>query len=151
MAIRKAGLSGLERRHQGSTGSGYLTCGGDLQRRGRDNDRFRSSSWFRHGAWPAWAMRSDRPCLSTGGAAYGEVKESITQTLVGPTVAPRSPIANPGSRSVAASDKLDLFGFARPELDDADEIPLYGPRASGIPSPTLQSPCAAQTLDQQHS
>jgi len=138
---------GLETDIQGSTGSGYLTCVvscNNLPSTAIDQ----KLSWF--GTARARLGYGIGPALfyATGGAAYGEVKESITQSGGGPTAATSFSHSKSGfAVGGGIENKLDLFGMLGPNWTTRTEY-LYldlGSVSDNFANPTFAG--STQTLN----
>jgi outer membrane immunogenic protein len=113
-------IVGLDADIQGSTGSGYLTCA-DLCTGAGATTIDQKLSWF--GTVRGRFGYAIGPALfyATGGAAYGEVKESITQPAAGSSFShSKSGFAVGGG----IENKLDFFGLLGPNWTTRTEY-LY--------------------------
>ena len=115
---------GLDADIQGSSGSGYLTCAAVCNGAGATTID-QKLSWF--GTVRGRLGYAIGPALfyATGGAAYGQVKESLTQTSAGPTVG--ASFSHSQSGFVVGGgieNKLDFFGLLGPNWTTRTEY-LY--------------------------
>ena len=138
-------VAGVETDLQGSTGSGYLTCV-FVCSAGIATTVDQKLSWF--GTFRARLGYAVGPALfyATGGAAYGQVKETITQNA--PT-ASASFSHNKSGFAVGGGveNKLDLFGLLGPNWTTRTEY-LYldlGSISDSFVNPGLTP--VAQTLN----
>jgi outer membrane immunogenic protein len=142
-------VAGVETDIQGSTGNGYLTCG-FLCNSTVATTINQTESWF--GTTRARLGYAIGPALfyATGGAAYGTVKESITQASVA-AGAPTTTVNFSHSKSGFAvgggiENKLDFFGILGPSWTTRTEY-LYvdlGNVADTFTNPPVTA--GAQTL-----
>jgi outer membrane immunogenic protein len=117
-------VAGVETDIQGSSGSGYLTCG-LLCAPGLRVTVDQKLLWF--GTARARLGYAVGPALfyATGGAAYGQVKESFTETLLATTSGGSFSHSKSGfAVGGGIENKLDLFGMLGPNWTTRTEY-LY--------------------------
>jgi outer membrane immunogenic protein len=138
---------GLDADIQGSSGSGYLTCVAICNGAGATTID-QTLSWF--GTVRGRLGYAVGPALfyATGGAAYGQVKESLTQTSAGPIVGASFSHSQSGfAVGGGIESKFDIFGLLGPNWTARTEY-LYVDL--GSVSDTFVNPAvagsAAQTL-----
>jgi outer membrane immunogenic protein len=136
---------GVDADFQGSTGSGYLTCV-EVCNGTNATTIDQKLSWF--GTVRGRLGYAVGPALfyATGGAAYGEVKESFTQTAGATTISPSFSHSKSGfAVGGGIENKLDIFGLLGPNWTTRTEY-LYVDLGSISDTFPAAAGGAAQTL-----